>query len=43
MIAGLDRLAIEGRLYTSVVLHGASQDERLRTAVGLARALLCTG
>jgi DNA polymerase-3 subunit delta' len=43
VIAGLDQLAIEGRLYTSVVLHGASQDERLRTAIGLARALLCTG
>ena len=43
MIAGLDRLAIEGRLYTSVVLHGASQDERLGTAVGLARVLLCIG
>ena len=43
MIAGLDQLAVEGRLYTSVVLHGASQDERVRTAVGLARVLLCIG
>jgi DNA polymerase-3 subunit delta' len=42
MIAGLDRLATEGRLYASVVLHGASQEDRLATAVRLARALLCT-
>lgn len=42
MIHGLDRLATEGRLYTSVVLHGGGQEERLATAVRLARALLCT-
>jgi DNA polymerase-3 subunit delta' len=42
VLAGLDRLAAEGRLYTSVVLHGASQDGRLATAVRLARVLQCT-
>jgi DNA polymerase III delta prime subunit len=41
MIGGLDRLATEGRLYASVVLHGSSQEERLATAIRLARALLC--
>ena len=43
MLAGLDRLAAEGRLYASVILHGGAQDERLALAVGLARILLCTG
>ncbi len=34
MIAGLDQLAIEGRLYTSVILHGGSQEERLAPRSG---------
>jgi DNA polymerase-3 subunit delta' len=39
----LERLAADGRLYASLVLHGGSQEERLATAVRLARILLCTG
>jgi DNA polymerase III delta prime subunit len=40
---GLERLASAGRLYTSLILHGGSQEERLATAVRLARVLLCAG
>jgi hypothetical protein len=40
---GLERLASAGRLYTSLILHGGGQEERLATAVRLARALLCAG
>jgi DNA polymerase III delta prime subunit len=43
MVAGLDRLAADGRLYASVILHGRAQEDRLALAVGLARILLCTG
>jgi DNA polymerase III delta prime subunit len=43
MVAGLDRLAAEGRLYVSVILHGGGQVERVATAVELARTLLCIG
>ena len=43
MVANLDQLAREGRLYTSVILHGGGQEERLAQAVGLARTLLCMG
>ena len=42
MLADLERLAATGRLYASLILHGGSQEERLATAVRLARALLCT-
>lgn len=41
MLADLERQARGGRLYPSLILHGGSQDERLETAVKLARALLC--
>lgn len=40
----LDRtlvLAVEGRLYPSVILHGGSEAARLAAAVTFARALLC--
>ena len=43
MLASLDRLAKEGRLYVSVILHGGGQEERLALAVSLARTLLCAG
>ncbi len=35
------RLAQEGRLYPSVILHGAGQDERMEVAMSVARTLLC--
>ena len=35
------RLAAEGRLYPAVILHGATVEERRRTAIELARTLLC--
>jgi hypothetical protein len=34
-------LAIEGRLYPSVILHGGSEGARFETALTFARALLC--
>lgn len=37
----LTRLAAEGRLYTSVILHGGEAKERLALASRIARALLC--
>lgn len=43
-IAPIDRLvalAIAGRLYPSVILHGGSEAARFAAAVTLARALLC--
>jgi hypothetical protein len=35
-------LAREGRLYPSLILHGATLDERIAAAQQLARTLLCT-
>jgi len=43
VLEGLDSQARAGRLYPSVILHGGAQEERLDTAVRLARALLCVG
>jgi hypothetical protein len=37
----LQRLAVAGKLYPSVILHGASREERIEAAYRLARALLC--
>lgn len=37
----LAELAVRGRLYPSVILHGADSAGRVRAAVRLARALLC--
>ncbi|MBP9145310.1 MAG: hypothetical protein KBF21_02755 [Thermoanaerobaculia bacterium] len=34
-------LAVEGRLYPSVILHGGSEATRLASAITFARALLC--
>lgn len=34
-------LAIEGRLYPSVILHGGSETARFEAAISFARALLC--
>ncbi len=41
MAPELEQLALEGHLYTSVILHGGSVDARLHRALGLARTLLC--
>lgn len=37
----IDQLAREGRLYPSVILHGATAEHRMDVAMALARALLC--
>ena len=36
-------LAVEGRLYPSVILHGGSESTRFAAAIAFARALLCEG
>lgn len=41
LLAPALRLATAGRLYPSVIVHGASESDRRAAAVTLARALLC--
>lgn len=41
MLSSIDELAIEGRLYPSIILYGAEPEERMAAAMRLARLLLC--
>ncbi len=41
-MAAIQRLACEGRLYPSIILYGATQEQRQAESMTLARTLLCT-
>lgn len=43
ILAPLKALIAEGRLYPSIVLHGADPETRRETALTLARTILCAG